>query len=118
MNTSAKKIIKLAVLVTFFVLIIVYAFFRSYDLIFGIKIKDVSIADGKTYTESPIVLTGIAKNAVNLSLNGREISIDDKGNFQEAVALYKGYNIVTIRAMDKFGSVDEENYKLMYKGQE
>src|SRR3989344_2356655 len=115
MNNDAKKILQIIGLVIFFLLIIVYAFFRSRDLISGVKIKDVNIVDGAKITESIMKVTGNAKNAVNLTLNGREISIDGAGNFDETIALLLGYNVINIKAKDKFGYVDEKNYKIKYK---
>jgi len=118
MNTNAKKIIKVAGVGLFFILIIGYSLFVSKDLIFGVKIKDVnfngeSAYSGATFTESIVKVTGNAKNAIKLGLNGREISIDELGNFNETIALLSGYNIINLRAEDKFGYVDEKNFRLV-----
>ncbi|MFA6177838.1 MAG: hypothetical protein WC694_03015 [Candidatus Paceibacterota bacterium] len=110
----SKKIIKIAVFSIFFILIIIYVILGSKDLIFGVKIKNVSLIDGTTVTSNIIKITGEAKNAINLTLDGRSISIDEQGNFDETIALLLGYNIINIKAEDKFGYVDEKNYKLMY----
>jgi len=83
-------------------------------LIFGVKIKNVNITDGIKAADSILKVVGNAKNAINLSLDGREISIDENGNFNETIALLSGYNIINIRVKDKFGYVDEKNYKLIY----
>lgn len=115
MTINAKKILKIGSISLFFLFIIIFGFFRSKDLIFGVKIIDVNIVDGAKVTESVLKVTGNAKNAVNLSLNGREISIDRGGNFNETIVLLSGYNIVNITAKDKFGYVDEKNYKLIYE---
>lgn len=114
MNANVKKIIKIGGLSVFFMFVAVYAFFVSKDLIFGVKIKGVNLADGAAVTENLIKMTGKARNAINLALNGREISIDQQGNFNETIALLPGYNIINIKALDKFGHLDEKNYKLMY----
>ncbi|MFH1200966.1 MAG: hypothetical protein V1484_01400 [bacterium] len=114
MNSNAKKIVKIGGLFIFFILIIIYAILGSKDLIFGVKIKNVNLVDGSTVTENIIKLTGIAKNAINLTLDGREISVDQSGNFSETIALLSGYNIINIKAKDKFGYIDEKNYKLIY----
>jgi hypothetical protein len=121
MNTNAKKIVKIAGLSIFFGLIIIYALFRSKDLIFGVKIRNIDIngapiQNGETITANTIEITGVARNAVHLTLDGRDISIDQLGNFNETIALLPGYNIINLRAQDKFGNVDEKNYQLMYKG--
>lgn len=114
MTTNFKKILKSTVLILFFVFIILYAFFRGRALIFGTDIKNVNITDGATITESVLDITGVAKNASKITLNGREIVIDKDGNFYESIALISGYNIVSIYAEDKFGHKDEENYQLRY----
>jgi len=114
MDYNIKKILKITVLSAFFIFIIIYAFYRSYDLIFGVKIKNVNIVNGATLNNSVIEVTGTAKGAINLTLNGREILIDQKGNFNDTIALLPGYNIINIKAMDKFGYIDEKNYKLTY----
>ena len=114
MNNDTKKIIKIGGMAIFFLLIIIYAFFRSKDLIFGVQIKNVNIVNNSTITTNTIEVTGVARNAIKLTLDGREISIDQKGDFDETIALLPGYNIINIRAQDKFGNVDEKNYQLVY----
>ncbi|HCY18102.1 MAG: hypothetical protein UR62_C0027G0011 [Candidatus Nomurabacteria bacterium GW2011_GWF2_35_12] len=114
MKNNAKKILKIVSLSAFLLFIIIYAFFRTKDLIFGVKIKEVNIVDGTKVTDNIMKITGNAKNAVNLTLNDRVISVDQKGNFDETIALLSGYNIISIKAQDEFGNNDEKNYKLMY----
>jgi hypothetical protein len=119
MNTNVKKIVKIGGMAIFFLLIIIYAFFRSKDLIFGVKIRNVDIngvpiQSGATVVANTLEITGNARNAIDLTLDGREISVDQAGNFDETIALLSGYNIISIRAQDKFGHVDEKNYQLMH----
>ena len=111
MTNNIKKTVQITSLVIFFLLIIVYAFFRSHDLIFGVKIKNVNMVDGTKIENKIQKITGNAKNATKLTLNGREISIDQRGNFDETIVLLKGYNMVNIRAQDKFGYVNEKIIK-------
>ena len=117
MNTKAKKIMKGGILAIFFLFIISYAFFTSRDLLFGVKIRNVNLTDGATFSERVTEVSGKAKNAIHLSLNGRPIFIDQRGNFDETIALLPGYNIINIRAEDKFGNIDEHNYQIMLKNQ-
>lgn len=114
MNRDAKKLVRTISLSLFFLFIIVFAFINSFNLLFGVRIKKVNIIDGSKVTSNLVDITGNAKNAVNLTLNGREISIDKQGNFNETISLQAGYNSITIIARDKFGNVDEKNYKLIY----
>ncbi len=114
---DAKKI-KLGIFIVFFLFIALYGFLRSTDLLFGVKIKKVNLngitlESGSVLDESIARISGNAQNATKLTLNGREISVDLAGNFEEAVTLLPGYNIVSIHAIDKFEYTDEENYKLI-----
>jgi hypothetical protein len=115
MSTNIKQIVKIGSLFVFFSFIVVYAIFGSHDLIVGVKIKNVNIKDGSTMKDSALQITGNAKNGIFVTLNGREISVDQQGNFNETIALLPGYNIINIKARDKFGYIDEKNYKIMYQ---
>ena len=84
------------------------------NLILGVKIQNVNIQNGETSKTSLLEITGNAKNALNLTLNGNEISINQAGDFSETIALSVGYNIVTIEARDKFGKSDKKIYQLIY----
>ena len=110
---TGRILFKRVALSVFFIFIIVYSFFNIWGIIFGVKIKNVNIVDGATISEDVLKITGNAKNAVNLTLNGREISIDQAGNWSESLALLPGYNVIEIKAVDKFGYSDEEIYKLI-----
>ena len=106
MQNHAKTIIKIAGLSIFFLLIVVYALFRSKDLILGVKIQNVKIngspmQSGATLASNVVEITGIAKHAVYLSLDGREISVDQLGDFDETIALLPGYNIINIKCLSK-----------------
>lgn len=115
MQQDGKKTLKIILISGFFLFIAAFAFYTSYDLIFGVKIKNISIVDNAKLTESLLKVTGNAKHAAVLTLNGREISINKQGDFEETIALLPGYNIVSIEAKDKFGSIDQKNYKLIYE---
>lgn len=117
MKQDAKKILKVVSMSLLFALILFYAFYRSKDLIFGVKITGVSLTDGAEVSNQVLEISGNARNAVDLTLDDREISIDQDGNFKENLALLPGYNIISIRAKDKFGHTDEKDYKITYKAQ-
>ena len=114
MNQDAKKLLKITLVSVFFILIVVFAFFNSKDLIFGVKIKNVNLIDSLKVSDSIFEITGTAKNAVKLTLNGREISVNQAGRFDETIAFLSGYNLVEITAQDKFGHVDKKNYQVIY----
>lgn len=53
--------------------------------------------------EQTLVLEGVAKNIVRLTLNGREITTNAEGHFGETVHLERGYSILSLHAEDRFG---------------
>ena len=114
MNQDTKKLVKVTSLSILFLLIAVFVFFNSRQLIFGVKIKNVSITDNQKFTGSLLKVSGNAKNALFIALDGREVSVDQSGYFEETITLSPGYNIVNITAKDKFGNIDEKNYKVIY----
>lgn len=115
MQSDVKKILKTVSFSVFLLFIVAYAFFESKDLILGVAIKNVNIEDGTKFQDSLLKITGQAENAVNLNLNGREITINQEGNFEETIALLPGYNIISLKAKDKFGNKDEKDYQLILK---
>jgi hypothetical protein len=119
MTKDVKKTLKITILSVFFLLIVGFAFINSIGLLFGVKIKNVRVDGlpaqaGSKMTSNVLDVTGNTRNAKNVTLNGREISIDKAGNFNETIILHSGYNVITITAKDKFGNMDEKNYQLMY----
>src|SRR3989338_2412312 len=120
MNTNAKKILKMGLLFSLSLFIVLYTFFISKDLLFGVEIKNVNfdgqrVDDMRVMAESVVAVFGNAKNAIHLRLNGRPIFMDQAGNWQETIALLPGYNVVEIKAEDKFGNREVKNYQLILK---
>lgn len=118
MTQDFKKILKTGLIFFLFLIIVIFAFWGSKELILGVKIKNINIVNGSKITENPLKIIGNAKNAKTLILNGREISIDQNGYFNETVALLPGYNIIELKAVDKFGNQDNKDYKLIYQNNE
>ncbi len=113
MEKNFKQKLILGISITFFVFILIYGFSRTEKWILGIKIKNLNITDNQTFEENPIKITGNADKASYVSINNREIFIQKNGNFEEYIALLPGYNILEVKAKDKFGNEDIINYKLL-----
>lgn len=98
--------------VTLFVFILVFSYDKMSFLVKGVEIK-ATISHG---TNSSIIsINGNAKNAIHLTLNGREIFIEKDGTFKEPIALLPGFSVVTLLAQDKFGKTDEKKFEVMYQ---
>lgn len=102
--------IKTGLSVFLFLVISVYAFTQMHQIIYGVQIK----ANIESYSESTHLsrISGTAKNATYLTLNGREISIDKNGVFTEEVALPSGLSVITFEAKDKFENIIEKTLKI------
>ena len=111
-NKNLKWWLGITSCVVLFVAIGIFSYMKMEFLFKGVQIEakieqinDTSLA----------VVSGVAKNATYISLNGREIFIDKNGSFREAVALIPGYTVITIDAMDKFENSAEKKFQMVYK---
>lgn len=102
-------------LIAIVLFIVGYAFFRSGDLIKGPNIEVASPATGDTIESENVTITGQAERIATLFMNGRQVFTDDKGNFSESLLLAYGYNIIELKAKDKFGRATSRTLELVFK---
>ena len=96
-------------------LLVIYGLFNSRNIILGPKIKIFTpMADSETKNNA-IVVKGLAQNVTFLSLNNRIIYVNKEGVFEGSLILVPGFNTIEIKARDRFGKEDEENFKIYYK---
>lgn len=100
-------------LFTLGVFFVAYVLFQARYLILGPGISVKSHTDGAVATTSVITLTGIARNAAWLSLNGRQIFTNGKGEWSEKLIVSEGISIMTLRVKDRFGREAEERVRLL-----
>ena len=112
---GTKKILKFTI-ITFIVLIVVgYSLFASHSLISGPEIIITEPQNGVTIATSSVIVKGIASRIQDITLNGRPVFIDEKGNFTETILLFPGYNVSLFSAKDKFNRTTEYKLELVYK---
>jgi len=98
--------------VMLFAIIGVFSYMKMSFLFNGVQIvANIERSEGNTLAK----VTGVAKNATYISLNGREIFIDKNGTFSEPIALIPGFSVVTIDAVDKFGKNKEKKFQIVYQ---
>jgi hypothetical protein len=112
---DGKLILKTLVITVFVLIILGYSIFQAQKIIHGPEIIVTSPISGSTIQESSIEITGTTKNISEISLDDRPIFIDESGKFSEKLMLYPGYNIIKLKAQDKFGAKTEKNIELVYK---
>lgn len=115
MHHDIKFWLKVGALALLFIVILGYSYYKTKDLLRGIRLTVLGIEDGETVNSSFLALQGKAKNAVYVSINDREIVINPEGVFGDSLILSPGYNIITIKARDKFGKEKTKVYQIVYK---
>jgi len=115
MRNKTKLLLRIGLLIIFFSFLAVYGYSKTKNLIIGAKISIKTIENGQTVTNPFLNLVGVTKNTAYLTLNDRKIFIDQAGNFQESLLLNEGYNIITIKAKDKFNKETQKDLKLVLR---
>lgn len=108
---SIEKIKKWIVF-SFLIFFIIYGLFESYNLILGPKINILEPKNGANFLEPIITIKGNAKNISFISINDRQIYVDKSGYFEDKILLLPGYNIISVKAKDRFGKNIEKRLQL------
>lgn len=80
------------------------------DILFGSPFSVRTAPDGTTVSDAFVPITGDARHAKELTINGRPIAIDTNGAFSDGVLLSPGYNIVSVALSDRFGKEQIKTY--------
>jgi hypothetical protein len=92
-------------------IVIAVVFYNTKDLFLGAPLSIQTALDGATVTDSFLPISGNAKHAFGVEINGRSVAIDKNGSFNDGVVLSPGYNIVEITGQDRFG---KEKHKVFH----
>lgn len=109
-----RMIIRVTVAIVLLAGIVGYALYESENLLRGPIIVIENPVNGATSNTSVVDIKGMAKNIVRISLNDRNISVDESGVFQEKYALFNGRNIIKVSAEDRFGRLSESFVEILY----
>ena len=110
-----QKIVRTTFLILVAFIVVSYGIFVTHDFILGPTISFMEPANGSSFDTPSIKIKGVVKRIQDVNLNGRSITIDDKGNFTETVLLAPGYNVFSFIARDKFGRSKDYRLELVYK---
>lgn len=111
---TAKKAVRTGSVILLVVVIIGYGIWISRDLLFGITMRVSGIEDGTSVTAPILELSGVARHANAVTLDGRPVAMNEHGDWADAIALLPGYNVVTVAATDKFGRTIAHSYRVYY----
>lgn len=117
-TTSIKTYIRLGLIIGFFAFMIALAFFQTKALSEGVTLKISGLQNGEMTDQGIVSLSGSAKHAKHLIINGREVVVNQENNFTEELVLSPGYNIVTVEAEDRYAKKTEATYKVFFDDKE
>lgn len=113
LTTSSKTLFTILISGFLAVVVIGYAIFSARHIITGPIINVSSPKDGEVLSDNFADIRGVSENLNYISLNDRQIFIDDNGNFREKLLLYPGLNILKFYGKDKFGREITKNIRVI-----
>lgn len=115
MRSRTKKIIIFVCAVFLVGATLGYVYYQARALIAG-PIIVVETPKNFASIEGPLLeIRGTAENISFLTLNDRQIFVDEEGVFLEYLVPPKGYSIIKIEAKDKFGRIRIETLEIFKK---
>jgi hypothetical protein len=100
------------------VLLFSYGIFNARNLIMGPSIEMFNPIADTEVSDKTITVKGKVENISFISLNGRAISVDREGLFNEKLILVSGLNVIEIKARDRFKNEVQKVIKVYYKESE
>jgi len=87
----------------FSISILMYSLYKFSDYFTGPKLIINTPIDGQTVIAPTFFIDGNIQNVKKIKINGREINIDQSGNFKEELVSHSPITLVTIEAVDRYG---------------
>ena len=117
MRTTGSDYLKRFLIIFFSVFIVGYFIFNFRIFIAGPDVIITHPQNGAVLEKDLIEVLGKATNINYISINDRAIFIDENGNFKELLLLSSGYNIIVIKAKDKFEREISKKIEVTFKGE-
>ncbi|MEK7505928.1 MAG: hypothetical protein AAB597_03500 [Patescibacteria group bacterium] len=112
---NPRRYLKVGLVILFILLLSVLVYYNSERLREGPVIKIELPKDGETVSNPLVTILGTVKNISYLTLNGRQVFVDQEGRLTERLLLPYGYSILTLEGRDRFGRTIKESVRLFYK---
>ena len=101
-----------SVLVLFFMLLVGYGIYEAQGILYG-PLIDVP-SEAMTVSDPYTLVRGRAQRITELRLNGRQISVTEKGEFEEPYILAEGSNHLILDARDARGRTTRKIITVIY----
>lgn len=111
--TAEYSKIKIYITAAIVLIVVLYSSFCAKDYLLGPSLKVLSPISGIPANDSYLEIKGQAKRIAKIFIDDRQVFTDDQGNFKEPLLLSYGYNIIRVRAEDRFGRKVDEKIQLV-----
>src|SRR5882724_7772922 len=92
-----------AIIGLFFAVLALYVIFQARNLLAGPQLTITYPKDNETISGPVIEVGGTAKNISFITLNDKQIYVDDQGKFKESLLPSSGLVILKLIGKDRFG---------------
>ena len=103
MTDSIRNIITKWSILLLIVIVVGYGLFRVYPFFIGPVITVYSPKDGEQVTSSTFQVSGKVERAKEIRLQGRPITINTEGLFNETLVTHAPYTILVLEATGSYG---------------
>jgi Glucodextranase, domain B len=101
-----------SLLILFFIVVILYAYFEARGILFG---PSINITQSVEEVSSPYVeITGTTSHISQLSMNGTSVPVTESGAFSVPYVLEPGFNELVFDAKDKYGQSTQRVVEIVY----
>lgn len=108
MKRNLRAIILPVSTIVFLIIILIYGVYRAYPLLAGPVITVYSPHNGDAVGTTTFQVTGKAERAKEIRLQGRPITINTEGVFNETLVSHSPYTILVLEAVDAYGKTTQQ----------
>jgi hypothetical protein len=107
-RTTSLRAIRITITTLVIILIVAYALWRSLAYARGPSITLSAPLNYSSINSSTTHVIGRVERANTITLNGKAVTIDEQGHFDETIIVFPGTNILTLEARDQFNRTVKE----------
>lgn len=115
MFNNKRKVVLNTIGIIIFIGIFIFSYFRYSRYRKGPEIVSINIEKYMSVESPSLSIDAMIKNTKEARINGRDIILNNKVNFNEIVVFSSGNNIIEIVLTDTFGKIKSHIYNIYYK---
>lgn len=108
-------IMKYGIMFSLILILVIYLTWQVKKIVDPPELIIYSPQDGLITNQIQLPITGKTDKGAFISLNGKEITHDEEGNFEEIIDLQEGVNTITISSHKKHGKTTTETRNVVLK---